>query len=212
MPDGCLDIVYSREMGLRAIGAMTVEQSLDLPAGTLTAGVRFHPGLAGVFLRAAPSELTDRSVRLEDLLGRKARELEACLANGQTGVELAQTLVASLCRVPDRPLNPVQRAIEAITAAHGDIDLDFVCRQANLSPRQFRRRCLEESGLTPRHLCRILRFRQACRLAERLPRDWAAIALEAGYYDQAHLIRDFREFCGRTPVSVFSNTSPHFPA
>jgi len=145
MPDGCLDIIYSRETGLRAIGAMTVEQRRDLPAGTRTAGVRFHPGLAGVFLGAAPSELTDRSVRLEDLLGRKGRELEACIAEVKTRAELAQMLVARLCRVPDRPLNAVQRAIEAITAAHGDIDLDFVSHQANLSPRQFRRRCLEET-------------------------------------------------------------------
>jgi AraC-like DNA-binding protein len=81
-----------------------------------------------------------------------------------------------------------------------------------MSERQFRRRCLEESGLAPKHLCRVLRFRRACELGERgLP--WGLIAAEAGYFDQAHLIRDFREFTGATPmgartnVSVFSNTA-----
>ena len=86
------------------------------------------------------------------------------------------------------------------------VDLEWVARQANLSSRQFRRRCLEESGLTPKQLCRVLRFRHACQLARGGARvEWAGIAAEAGYFDQAHLIRDFREFAGATPVSVFSN-------
>jgi AraC-like DNA-binding protein len=90
--------------------------------------------------------------------------------------------------------------------SHGDIDLDWVARQAGMSERQFRRRCLEESGLAPKQLCRVLRFRRACELGGRgLP--WGLIAAEAGYFDQAHLIRDFREFTGATPMSVFSNTA-----
>jgi AraC-like DNA-binding protein len=75
-----------------------------------------------------------------------------------------------------------------------------------MSDRQFRRRCLDESGLAPTQLCRVLRFRRACALGRRgLP--WGLIAAEAGYFDQAHLIRDFREFTGVTPMSVFSNTA-----
>ena len=61
------------------------------------------------------------------------------------------------------------------------------------------------SGLRPKQLCRVLRFRRACALAGRgLP--WGLVAAEAGYFDQAHLIRDFHEFTGDTPMSVFSNT------
>jgi AraC-like DNA-binding protein len=75
-----------------------------------------------------------------------------------------------------------------------------------MSARQFRRRCREESGLGPKHLSRILRFRRACRLAQ-CGESWPQVAVEAGYFDQAHLIRDFREFTGSTPVSVFSKTA-----
>jgi AraC-like DNA-binding protein len=104
--------------------------------------------------------------------------------------------------------NPVQRAIQCVAAANGNVDLDNVAGAANLSPRSFRRRCLEESGLGPKHLCRVLRFRHACRLARNSARpDWAAIAIDAGYFDQAHFIHDFREFTGLTPMAVFSNTS-----
>ena len=87
-------------------------------------------------------------------------------------------------------------------------DLDGIACAANLSPRNFRRRCLHESGLGPKRLCRVLRFQHTCRLAGAARRpDWPAIALEAGYFDQAHLIRDFHEFTGLTPMAVFFNTA-----
>jgi AraC-like DNA-binding protein len=122
-------------------------------------------------------------------------------------VEDCVTILLSGLPAPREP-GAVERAIEGIARARGMIDLDWVARQANLSPRQFRRRCIEESGLAPKQLCRILRFRRACQLAHGVARpEWAAIAASAGYFDQAHLIRDFRAFAGATPVAVFSNTA-----
>jgi AraC-like DNA-binding protein len=199
-PDGCLDIVYSRELGLRAVGAMTIERRFVQPSGSRTIGVRFRPGVARPFLRVPPAELTDKTFALEDLWGQRARDLEGRLERELSGRTLTAALMA-----PPAP-DPVKRAIEAVVEAHGAIDLDWVADQAGMSPRQFRRRCFEESGLAPKHLCRILRFRHACELANARGNGWAAIAIDAGYFDQAHLIRDFREFTGRAPVSVFSNT------
>jgi AraC-like DNA-binding protein len=210
-PDGCLDIIYSREGGLSAIGAMTAEQRYDLPAGTRMVGVRFRPGMAGPFLRAAPAELTGVAVALEDLWGRSARDLKVRLEEARSAAECIRAIVGQL-RFPSGQPGSVQRALQALSAARGRVDLDEIARQANLGPRQFRRRCLEESGLTPKHLCRVLRFRYACELAGAGGRpEWPSIALEAGYFDQAHFIRDFREFTGKTPMSVFSNTGAGLP-
>jgi hypothetical protein len=64
-------------------------------------------------------------------------------------------MLASALLAPPAP-DPVKRAIEAIVKAHGDVDLDWAASQAGMSPRQFRRRCFEESGLGPKNLCRIL--------------------------------------------------------
>jgi AraC-like DNA-binding protein len=203
-PDGCLDILYSREEGLRVVGAMTSELRLDLPAGARTAGIRFRPGMAGAFLHAAPGELTDRILPAEALWGRLARELSERLENSPSTAGWIAVLLEGL-RPPDAA-NPVQRTIRAMAAAHGMVDLEWIARQANLGARQFRRRCLEEAGLTPKHLCRILRFRRACELAAGARRpEWAGIAADTGYFDQAHLIRDFREFAGASPMAVFSN-------
>jgi AraC-like DNA-binding protein len=211
-PDGCLDIVFDREQGLRVVGAMTTEKRYDLPASSQMLGIRFRPGMAGLFLQAAPPALTDAAIALEDLWGSAGRNLHDRVSQAASSEEGVRELMAALQR-PHHPLTPIQRAIEAMSAARGVVDLDQIANQANLSTRQFRRRCLEESGLTPKHLCRVLRFRHACELAGSHSRPaWPAIAAEAGYFDQAHLIRDFHEFTGTTPMSVFSNTGARRPA
>jgi AraC-like DNA-binding protein len=209
-PDGCLDIVYDRGSdggsGLRAIGTMTVQQQFDFPKGASMTGIRFRPGMAGSFLGVPPAELTDGSVPLEHLWPGRAGELKRRLDDARSIQDAMRILLGSL-PAPDAALTPTERAIEALALANGNADLDDAARQANLSQRQFRRRCLEESGLTPKRLCRVLRFRHACRIAGQADRlNWTDIALEAEYFDQAHLIRDFNQFTGHTPMAVFSNT------
>lgn len=202
-PDGCLDLLYSRKEGLRVVGAMTEQRSFDLAAGGQTVGIRLRPGMGGPVLGTAPGELTDRILPAGDLWGAAARGLEERL--GEAGAASWMAILLGALRRPAEP-GVVQRAVEAMVESRGAVDLEWVARQANLSERQFRRRCIEESGLAPKHLCRILRFRHAWELAAGGGRpEWAGIAAETGYFDQAHLIRDFREFTGAPPMSVFSN-------
>lgn len=207
-PDGCLDIIYDRHTGLRAVGAMTREQRFDFPRGAYVAGIRFRPGMAGPFLGVSPAQLTECSAPLEHLWSRRARELTRQLDDSSSMPEAMRILLASL-RPPISPPNPVQRAITAIAAAHGDADLNYAASHAGLSPRHFRRRCLEETGLTPKLLCRVLRFRYVSRIARAFARpNWSAIALQGNYFDQSHFIRDFHHFTGLSPMAVFSNTRP----
>lgn len=208
-PDGCLDIVYSRELGLRAVGAMTVEQRFDYAERMETVGVRFHPGMARPFLKLPADLLTDDSAALEDIWGASARQLRRRLEDAPTAAGQLRALADALAP-PKRAAGPVARALKFLAAANGAGDVDWMARQAGLSPRQFRRRCLEEAGLGPKRLARVLRFRHASRLAAAAGRpDWCAIAAGAGYFDQSHLIRDFREFTGRTPAAAGASFQFH---
>jgi AraC-like DNA-binding protein len=184
--------------------ALTREQRFDIPSGELRVGLRFRPGMARRFLRLAADELCDRTVPLESLMGAGVRELQARLDATGSAAECRSVLGQALNDGGDAP-DPVQLAIEAMTQSHGEVDVDWVADQAGMSARQFRRRCREESGLGPKHLARVLRFRRACELASR-GESWLRVAAEAGYFDQAHLIRDFHEFANGTPMSVFSKT------
>ena len=211
-PDGCVDLAYSPSLGCRIVGAMTREQVFVLPACSRTLGVRFRPGMARALLGIPVSELTDNMLSVEDLWSKAGRKLrnrldDASLTN--SAFEILQECVSQRPRQP----NILERVFTQLTAGRGTLSLDYLARQANLSNRQFRRRCLEASGLGPKQLSRILRFRYGKELALRTTQpDWAAIAIEAGYCDQSHLIRDFVLLTGRSPsVAVLSNTSTGSP-
>ncbi len=206
LPDGCLDLVFSPDYGLRAVGAMTVTLRHALAPGQTFTGVRFRPGKAPCFLHTPAQDLTDRSVELEDLWGAAGRSLRQNLGEARSFHEQAGLLAGHL--IASAEVTPSDRALDAITAADGNVDLELVARHANLSLRQFRRRCLALTGLSPKLLCRVLRFRGALRVARTGEfRTWADVAAECGYYDQAHLIRDFQEFTGSPPgMTVFSKT------
>jgi AraC-like DNA-binding protein len=191
-----MDIVFWPEGGLRVVGAMTTLQTAALPPNSQLVGIRFRPGMAGFFLGGVAPELVDRSIPLEDLWGARGRRLHQELEDSDSAAARFLSLANALPH-PGRGLGSVHRAIAAMVAAGGAIDLDWAAREARLSPRQFRRRSIEETGLSPKHLCRVLRFRRATALAARL--GWAQVAAECGYSDQAHLIHDFREFTGSTP-------------
>jgi AraC-like DNA-binding protein len=199
-----MDLWYSPEGGVAVVGAMTCERRYDVAAGSRWAGLRFRPGMARRYLGIGAAELCDEVVPLDAVMGRAARELSARLDGAASNRDRRQLLLDAVS-AGERPADPVHLAIEALTRAHGEADVDWLADQAGMSARQFRRRCREEAGLGPKHLARILRFRRACRLAER-GESWLRVAVEAGYFDQAHLIRDFREFTGSTPMSVFSKT------
>lgn len=200
LPDGCMDIVYWPEGGLRVVGTMTAPETIALTAGTTVTGLRFRPGAAAATFRVAGDELVDTWAALEDVWGRRGRAL--CERVAECGANHAGArMIASALPPPQCAPSAVQRAIAAMVEARGAVDLDWAARQARLSPRQFRRRCLEETGLTPKRLCRVLRFRHALGMAPAAHRlGWAAIAQDCGYSDQAHLIHEFGVLSGLTPA------------
>jgi AraC-like DNA-binding protein len=202
-PDGCADIVLS-ESGLVAVGAMTAFE--DIGTRAVTMGVRFQPAMWARQLKIDAQELTDRVVPLEDVWGKRARAVASRLDPGMPMEEVRRAFESVL--EPVRREDPFQRAVAALR--EGQMSVDELADQCGLSARQLRRVSLRKAGLTPKFLARVLRFRRATSLLA-----WGRaveIALECGYYDQAHLINEFREFTGRAPfssasVADFSNTS-----
>ena len=73
---------------------------------------------------------------------------------------------------------------------------------------QLERRFLWEVGLTPKRLSRIVRFQRAIDLLRTTDERWAAVALDCGYYDQAHLNREFRDFAGQSPGQYLGTEQP----
>ena len=210
LPDGCMDILFERSpnkvgvAALRIIGAMTRAQSCVIPPRHVTLGARFRPGMAARALSVPAAEIVDGIVTLEDAWGAaSARRLREQLDESRSPQECISRLESALGEPP--PPDPIENSLAWLAENRGQVPMDELAGAASLSARQFRRVCLERTGLTPKHLARILRFRHAAQRAAPAQRaDWATIALDCGYYDQAHLINEFREFSGLPPAEFAS--------
>ena len=213
-PDGCSDIIFEQPArdygGLAIVGTMTRAQAFDIPAGHSTFGVRFRPGMAARLLRVPGSVAVDQSIPLADAWKATAvRDLLDQLAGSRSPRDAIARFEASL----DEPvgLDPVDKSLAWLAECGGQVSIDALADAARLSPRQFRRICRERTGLTPKHLARVLRFRQAAKHARGQHPDWADVAVASGYYDQAHLINEFKELAGVSPAQFSSlSVASHF--
>jgi len=206
LPDGCADIVYTRGAGWsgpRLVGTMTRTQSFSVKAGQFHCGVRFRPGMSTSFLPNPAAGTIDQSIPLAELWGQRVRSLGTQLDDTREPDQCVALFEAEL-------VNPAAPGIAQQIAAYivnhaGKIRVDNLAFEAGMSARQLRRVFIEQVGLSPKHFCRVIRFRHSVsQLAERPRGDWTQLALDCGYYDQAHFINEFRELSGYSPGEFLS--------
>lgn len=90
----------------------------------------------------------------------------------------------------------------------GSLNIEQLAYDMNMSKRNFQRRFAEQVGTSPKLFCCITRFNHALELKLKNPKsNWASIAYECGYFDQVHLVKDFKRFAGNIP-SVFLKQTP----
>lgn len=102
-----------------------------------------------------------------------------------------------------KPAHHLDKAMWHLVKMHGNVSMDFLASQSCLSNRQMQRQCLERIGFSPKFFARMIRFSQAYKYKEQNPQiSWTRISHRFEYYDQMHLIRDFRFFTGSAPGSL----------
>ncbi|MEU2657260.1 helix-turn-helix domain-containing protein [Streptomyces sp. NPDC007325] len=157
------------------------------------------------------AELAHRLVPLDDLLGALAAEVVDRLRSATTWAARFTTLDELLLRaVGDaaprghvhRVRPEVAEAWRRLVAARGRVQVGTLAAELGWSRRYLTDRFRGEVGLSPKTAARVLRFEHAHELAAaRYPLPWGDVAAVSGYADQAHLVRDWREFTGRTPTA-----------
>ncbi|WP_375755209.1 DUF6597 domain-containing transcriptional factor [Corallococcus exercitus] len=201
LPDGCLDILVDLTdgVGVRVVGAMRAAEVVPLSERAVFVAVRFRPGGAQPFLRLPLLELTDATVALEDLWPREAREWRERLGEvAGTAARFALLERLLLDRLPGREGDAgVRHAVDLILGARGQVPVRSLEEVMGVGARQVERRFHAAVGLSPKVLCRIARLQHAVELSRGL--QGAEWALAAGYYDQAHQVREFRALTGLTP-------------
>jgi AraC-like DNA-binding protein len=219
LPDGRPELVVHRGDAFRqrlASGA-TRRQPLRLVVGQMTGAVAIAPGrrVESIGVRFTPAglsplcpfpqaELADRLVAVDALpQAPLLQTLAAAAADAPTTATglaaLCDTLVRVYATVP--PVDPrLQRAVVAIAESGGDVAMDALAATAGVASRWLERHFQTAVGVSPKRLARLVRFRRALAALDANPADrGVAVALDHGYYDQAHFIAEFRAFAGDAP-------------
>ena len=223
LPDGCVELILNfgaqfsqhdddkRRLQPRSflVGQMTGPILISPTGPVQLLGIRFHPGGTLPFLRLPLHEIIDEVVDLGGVSSRLERELLRVTSRATSLAEKTAAVERYLIeQLSDSDHDPwLMMTAARIVATSGLVSVDRLASDAGISSRQLERRFLREVGLGPKMLGRIIRFQQVFRAVEQCNSAWAEIAIDCGYYDQAHLIRDFNQFAKQTPRVLFSNQS-----
>lgn len=176
--------------------------------------VQFKPGWSVPLLGLPAHELTDRYVQLEDVWGGSGRDLAVELV----GASDVSEVIDRLTRAFARSMLPIWEPTSASLARRAarlleeeGARVESVADRLGVTARHLRRAFAENIGIGPKRFARSARLQRAVRLAKD-SNDWGRIAAEAGYFDQSHLIADFRALVGLTPTAFAKRAKDPNPA
>jgi AraC-like DNA-binding protein len=194
-------------------GAHSEYQVISTAMQAFVIGVHFRPGGAFPFLGMPAGELRDTTVALETLWGAAAVDLRDQLLEAPTHPArfevLEQALLAEFARGFDYH-QAVGFALRRFLTEPQVMTIGSVTDQIGLSAKRFIQIFRDQTGFTPKIFCRIRRFQQALeRMESQKSVTWTDVALDSGYFDQAHFIHDFRAFSGINPTTYLAHRTPH---
>ena len=197
------------------VGPQVSRVDLRFPPDHLMVCAAFWPGGLHRLLGVPVKELFDFSIDSRVLLGPGVSEVEDRLAETTDYAAMLAVLEGYLLGRLRRLRPPAERPLDRLLPAllptgRTTASLEHLAAEACLSPRQFERGFFERVGMSPKLYARIVRFDRAFRLKEQQPGlDWLAVAVQTGYYDYRHLVRDFKEFAGVTPPQLLAAELAH---
>jgi len=230
LPDGCIDIVVEfdqcegEEGGLilpsfagfagfpgfpdkaSMVGTMSRPLIVNSARRNSFLGARFKPGKAISILGGSAGELTDQSIPLGEIwnhsVGRDFVDELTDQRSIAAKVKLVERVLLDklVCKRDDDPY--IGALVDHIVGKRGAVSIEALSEFAGISRQHIARKFDRYVGISPKLFSRIMRFQDlmnTIRAAHNI--DWASIALDLGYYDQAHMISDFKEFSGQTPGS-----------
>lgn len=231
VPDGCMKMIFHygdlyKHYIKNMPDSKAVEYSITLPRcfviGQLTGPyevepigetgiffVCFHPNGFLPFATIPIKEMENTAVPLEKLFGKDGLEIEQRILNAKSTSEritLIETFLFSRLSNTHTVDQIVRSTIETILTADGQLSIDELCRQTNINRRQLVRKFSSTIGLSPKQLSKTIRLQATLKmLLNKKVTSLTTLAYESEYYDQAHFIKDFKEFTGLTPKEFYGD-------
>ena len=219
VPDACSDVVIVGEAAPHVAGPATTTQHVLVPPGTTVVGIRFRPGATRLAFGCDANELRDADPELAAVCGMSMRTLAESLDEARDGDDPTTALRAALEAWARTRIGRIGHDADALRAAcrlvvDRDATVRDVARDFGWSERRLHREITATCGYGPKTLQRIVRLQRALRasragVATRPPNlapTLSRLALDAGYADQAHMTREFRDLTGMTPRQLIGRS------
>lgn len=204
LPDGCADLICDFSGGwpqMYWVGTMTRAIEVRMGGRQDLFGVRFAPGALFSLLGAPLSLLTDDRIAYAALPASMWKPpLDGWHAAPDFAARCRRTDASLLAILPRLPFSPFAQLLRQLSAqAALPVSPAALADEAGMGLRTLQRRFMDHLGVSPRQHLRYLRFERARQLLSPRDQRCADIAVIAGYSDQAHFVREFRQFSGVTP-------------
>jgi AraC-like DNA-binding protein len=223
VPDGCMEMIFhygdlfrqytedgSSRIQPRSFVFGQITRQLEIaPTGvTGIMAARFTPDGFAPFSTMDVVDMENRAVPLTELFGKLGGHLErdvlATATNEQRKKLIEQFLVREL-ETPRVVDNISRSSVDLLLELKGQVSVDELADQVGIHRRRLERKFSTVIGLSPKQLSKIIRLQAALKMMEHQPSaSLTALAQESGYFDQAHFIKDFKEFTGMSPRQFYA--------
>jgi AraC-like DNA-binding protein len=186
----------------RIVGVISGKFARRLEGQGQVFGVKFRPGAFYPFVRSPISRITDAMLRLEDAFGIDSGALEqAIFAQPSQGRQMEIVEQFLYARLPERDpaIDEINRIIGGVIADRTIVKVDDIVRRFGLGKRTLQRLFSQYVGVSPKWAIKRYRLQEAAEQLAGGAADWTRMAVDLGYFDQAHFIKDFKQLIGRTP-------------
>lgn len=222
VPDGCMEMIFHYgnlykqylnngnsiiQPKCFVIGQLTQPLQIEPTGETGIFSVRFHPEGFLPFTTFPIKKMENTAVSLEKLFGKDGQEIEQLVLNANSTSERIKLIEKFLLdRLTDIEIidRIVKSTVETIMTANGQFSVDELSKVTQVNRRQLLRKFSSAIGLSPKQLSRTIRLQSALKmLLNDQFSNLAELAYENDYYDQAHFIKEFKEFTGSTPKEFY---------
>lgn len=187
------------------VGPKLVNDTVDFGRERHVVGITFKPGAFQRLMGIPGKEVANVDIDATYIFGNGIKETEMKLKDAKGNDEILgiveHFLFKRIALLSHR--TPFDAAIDELLRYSGNLTVETLANYACKSIRQLERQCFDKLGMSPRLFSRLVRFGNAFSLKEINPQhSWTNIAYQLGYYDQMHLIKDFKTFTGTTPKAL----------
>ncbi|MDQ0980328.1 AraC-like DNA-binding protein [Pseudomonas synxantha] len=203
VPDGCVDIVFDCDAtrpSVRICGTPLEAQRVQLLQGHHYFGVRFSPGVIPGFINVLAEDLTEQEWDLLEVSAFAQRIFESIVQAPQLQEQMKLFNDYLIPRLMGRTSKLTAMVIQQALAHRGDLRIQQLEHLSGYTSRSIHRQFSQDTGLSPKTFCRIIRCQAALEtLNTQHDVSFSELALDLGFSDQSHFLRDFKKLVSTTP-------------